>query len=85
MHPGIQKARRNRLAIVAAASENSGGWLTQWFQAIFEGKKGKGGTVSGKAKEAAERAPQLAPPDDATSHSPAAEKAGGRLSHRLFT
>lgn len=88
MHPGIQTTRRGSLAIVAAASETSGGWLTQWFQGIFQGKQGKGGTVSGgsgKAKKAAERAPQLAPPDDAKSHSPAAEQAGGRLSHRLFT
>lgn len=34
---GPQTARRARLAIAAAAPENSGGWLSQWFQGLVQG------------------------------------------------
>lgn len=50
-------ARRGRLAIVAATSDNGGGWLSQWFQNLMSGQKAKDGGNSTASKQAVEQTP----------------------------
>lgn len=62
--PGAQRRigmpLRGRQLVVAATPESGGGWLSQWFQGMVQGQKGKAGAKGAVRKPVDDRAPKPA-------------------------